>query len=125
MKPKLLLLLMLFCNVAIADWVKVTSSGSGAMTYYIESTQITRSGTLRRAWEMVDLASADSDGMLSMRGLLEFDCQSGQVRWLSETWYSGRMGSGRVIREDNSTREWRTAKQSSSGLTVFRYVCSN
>jgi hypothetical protein len=125
MQSILLLALAIFCSSATAGWVQVSSSGGGVARYYVDTTETLKSSTFRRAWQMVDLAKPDSDGMHSMRGLLEFDCNAGRLRWLSETWYSGSMGSGRVIKSDKTLRDWRIAENNSSGLAVLRYVCSN
>ncbi len=118
-------LLMFVTTQVGADWARIATGGGGTITFYIDDSSILRIGNLRQARELVDRTTPDSNGMLSMQGLLEYDCKEEKSRWSSETWYSGNMGAGRILRNDTSIREWNHVLQGKTGNTLLRYVCSH
>lgn len=108
---------------AWAQWVKVSETDSGTVIYVDPST-IRKNGNLRRYWGLHDLARADKDGDLSLRGLVEVDCKEERRRSLQEDWFRGPMGSGERSGGSNRLGEWTYVAPGTSGETVMKFVCS-
>ena len=124
-KLTLIIIQIFITTSAWAEWVKVTSGGGGAISYYIDPSKITKHGNIRQTMELIDRTTPDSDGMLSLTGVLDYDCKENKLRWRSETWYDGNMGTGKVLRTDTSIRIWRQEPKGNTGNTLLRYVCSH
>jgi hypothetical protein len=64
--------------------------------------------------------------MRSMRATIEYDCQRGFFRGRKIIAYSGQMGTGKVLREEEEAPrdDWADAMMSMPGAFVVKLVCS-
>jgi len=100
------------------SWAKVGETESVAI--YIDRSSIERTTNGKRAWEMQDLKSPDSDGVSSRLYLNEFDCKLKLHRISQVTSFSGAKLSGRKIVEIPEPGYWR--KIPTTGLFVVGYI---
>jgi len=125
MKHMIIAVLSLAASTAWADWVKVTESQT--FSIYLDPATISKSGDMRRAWQLTDYKELVlPERYLSSLDLLEFDCKEGRRRMLSFSEHSGPMGTG-PVRSASSTgapSPWRNDPPASVGEATRAYVCS-
>ena len=100
------------------SWVKLGETESVAI--YVDRSSIERTSNGKRAWEMQDLKTQDSDGVLSRLYMNEFDCKLKLHRISQVTSYSGAKLSGRKVAEIREAGYWR--KIPTTGLFVVGYI---
>ena len=81
-----------------ADWVNVGENAGG--TFYIDQDTIKNVHNGVRVWTLVDLKQQSPDGTKSVKMLALFDCEVTGWIQLNGYSYSGKMGSGEVLRTD-------------------------
>lgn len=126
MKCNSLILLVFFltlipptqASASARSWAKLGETESVAI--YVDRNSIERIANGKRAWEMQDLKSPDSDGVLSRLYMNEFDCKLKLHRISQVTSYSGPKLSGRKITEITEAGYWR--KIPTTGLFVVGYI---
>jgi len=83
-------------NASQAEWVEVASNAQVAT--YIDSESVRMPvEKIFRVWLLASYTQAIPTNCRSSKTYQEFDCLKATVRGLAVTWYSGPMGSGRVI----------------------------
>lgn len=115
-------LMLIVCNSAGAEPVKVTESNSA--TYYVDLNTIKKKGDLRRAWVINDKVVRDSSGALSIRVLDESDCQEERHRILSYSYHADHMARGTILRSGDVQTEWEHIPPGSTGAKILQVVCS-
>jgi hypothetical protein len=126
MNPKLIIILikvLIFsCSThssAFArSWAKIGETE--LVVIYVDRSSIESTANGKRAWEMQDLKSPDSDGVLSRLYMNEFDCKLKLHRISQVTSYSGKKLSGRKMVEVPEAGYWR--KIPTTGLFVVGYI---
>lgn len=88
-------LLALVAAPAWADWLKVAETNESIS--YIDPATIRKEGNFRKAWEVKDWKQRTKDGVMSMRGLMEYDCREKRYRGLAISTYSGPMLAGQTL----------------------------
>lgn len=117
-----LLLLLIAVDPAWAKWVKGAETDDAVI--YLDAARIRKDGDLRRVWRLQDLKQRDSDGVLSRRGLQEFDCKGKRFRVLSGTGHEGSMGTGRTLRSFDSPTDWADIRPGTPAADILRRVCA-
>ena len=121
MRRVLTVVLLIAVVPAWAKWVKGAETDDAVI--YIDPAKIRKNGQLRRVWRLQDLKQRDADGVLSRRGLQEFDCKGMRFRVLSGTGYDGPMGTGKDLRRFDSATEWATTNPATPAEDILRRVC--
>ena len=119
------LLAALAAAPASAAWVKVYENE--AAFFYVDPATIRKNGNHLRAWGMQDLRKKDADGVMSRRGLAEYDCKEARVRLLLNSAFAGPMATGKTLVSNNSPGEWHDipADSTPGKLITNRRVCSS
>ena len=127
---KLFLLILVFTSApASAEWLKIKGKADSSPGKFIDVETIRQTGpmnTMRRVWEIDHLAEPDSNGALSIKNYVEYDCKDHRVRMLEESsfteyWAKGQNLASRV--HDSKSAKWRAIGKRSVGEIVFRRVC--
>lgn len=122
MRLILTLLLTLAAAPAWADWVKVSETDE--VTFYIDPATIRKDGNLRRVWEIQDLKKPDKEGVMSRRGLLEYDCKDERDRVLSFSAHSDPMAGGKLLFSLNEPGKWDYIPPETLRRTTMRIACA-
>lgn len=115
-KKLLIALFFLLPNLAHGAWTK--SSESESYILYTENSKIQVDGNLRRIWYLLDLHKAvviDGKAFISNIVYDELDCKNKRIRHLQFNFYSGKMGSGNLIHQNDSISEWSHVVPGSTG----------
>jgi len=118
----LTVILLLAVSPVWAKWEKAAETDEAVI--YIDSAKLRKNGQFRRVWRLQDLKRRDPDGVLSRRGLQEFDCKGKRFRVLSGTGYEGSMGTGQALRSFDSATEWVDIRPGTSAADILRRVCA-
>jgi hypothetical protein len=138
MRVILAALLMLTATSTWAEWVKVNETEPPVKVaenkwwdFYIDRATMAKEGHLRIVSEIWDMKEAPKQlfhpDTRSMRATIEYDCQRRFFRPRKMTAYSGQMGTGQPLREEeeHSPRDnWLDAMMSMPGAFVVQRVCS-
>ncbi len=122
----LVMLLAAMSSNAMAKWVLVDENNI-ATTYANPSTMY-KNGNFVKIWWLIDYKTAQNVGdgkpYLSMKLQYAFACNEKQSRTLAMYFFSGNMGSGKVIHsEDIEFQEWAVVPPDSVYEIVWRFAC--
>jgi len=120
------LIVLLVCSSPVsAEGVRIDSTEDGQTTYADPGT-IRRNGDLVKMWYLLDYETSPTVSrveFLSIKTQNEFDCVEDRTQTLSQTWFAGRMGSGKVIHSTDETRTWILLAPESVGLALWKIAC--
>lgn len=116
-----------FAGSALAEWEQVALTGDGQ--FYVESSSVRTIGKNKEAWVMLNLKSSqkatNGKRYLSAKAKVVFDCVNDKKSYLALVYYSGKMGTGNVVVDDNfKTYDWYHNVPDSAFAIVARAVCS-
>jgi hypothetical protein len=122
----LIILFFLSSSPAYAEWVKI--GGSDAHTIYADSDTIRRNGNLVKMWTLLDFKTIHTAGgtsYLSQKQQLEYDCAEEQLRSLAYYWYSGQIGTGKIVDSYAKPLNWEPSMPDSAGQVQLAFACKN
>lgn len=116
--------ILLSSNVASAAWTAVGETDN--YITYADLTTIKRSGNMVKIWALMDFKDREAlvEGSYhSAKVLYEFNCEEERSRYLSFSWFFGKMGKGAVVYASNDVGEWRHLVPDSVNETLWEYAC--
>ena len=129
---KLFPLLLVFISTTVsADWVKIDVAVDTASEKFIDVKAIRQTGpmnTMRRVWEISNLAKGASNKVLSIKIEVEYDCKDRRVRVLEESNFSEHWAQGENLTSkghDIKPGNWSDLSKGSVSETIFNRVCPN
>ena len=131
MKKLFPLLAILVSATVSADWVKIADATDAASEKFIDMKAIRQTGpmnTMRRVWEVSNLAQDAPDKVLSIKSHVEYDCKDRRVRVLEESKFSEHWARGdnlTLTALDPKLGNWRDLSKGSVSETIFNRVCPN
>lgn len=109
---------------ARAEWIEIERS---EIQTTFANPSVARSGWSRiRMTQLSDYKAPrryDDKTFLSVSSLLEFNCKERQMQMLSYTLYSGHMGEGRVVSNNEDTGKWNGVTPGSLDETLLEMAC--
>ena len=114
--------LSLFCVCAKAGWVKVAETDTAV--FYADPGSVLTIGKYRRIWTLIDFNSVQAQGIMSIRGLEEYDCVEQRVRFLSQTNHEGKLATGRVLSGIGTIDGWDFLPPNSPLSRVMAVACA-
>ena len=129
MKPLFLLLLLSFCQSALADWSRIAEKSHPEPQQYIDLDSVKQTGPMaimRRVWELRNYSKPVQDGVRSVKRLSEYDCMDRRHRVLQELWFTEQWAKGENVapgRQDNGEPAWRPIEAKSVNEIIFDEVC--
>src|SRR2546425_775145 len=125
----LITLLVLSSGSVHAEWVAVEKNNelAGIMTVYVDPDTIRRKGNLVKMWQLYDyktIQTVAGDSLLSIKRYNEYDCTEERTRMLAYTWFSGNMGSGKVVYSTPDEQQWEPVIPRSINRTLWNVACS-
>lgn len=128
-KRSITLLVLLVSTVVGADWVKVDSAADTGANKFIDAKAIRQTGpmnTMRRVWELSNLAKRTSSQVLSIKSHVEYDCKDRRIRTIEVAFFSEHWAQGERLPapgSDMTPGDWRDISTGSPGETIFKRVC--
>ena len=131
MKKLFPLLAILVSATVSADWVTIPGATETAPEKFIDIKAIRQTGpmnTMRRVWEISNLAQDAPDKVLSIKSHVEYDCKDRRVRVLEESKFSEHWARGdnlTLTALDPKLGNWSNLSKGSVSETIFNRVCPN
>ena len=129
---KLVSLILLFATAtAFANWVKIDGPSGALYEKFIDINTIRQSGpmnTMRRVWEINNLAAASASNISSVKQHVEYDCKDRRYRVIEESSFSARWAKGEsltVAAAETKASDWSAIALGSITETIFNRVCPN
>lgn len=119
----MLLLVGLSTNV-FAEWTMVAESDNSVN--YANLATIRRHGDTAKMWSLTDYKVSQEltqDRYLSDEGQYEYNCTEEQFRFVTVTFYSGNMSSGKQIYTISDGSKWQPVRPGSTGEKTFKVAC--
>ena len=129
MKKLFLLLLIVTSTTASADWEKIKRPTETATEKFIDTKTIRQTGpmnTMRRVWELSNLATRSSSKVLSIKALMEYDCKDRRTRVIDEITFSEHGAQGDNLTatgNDGKPGLWTGLSKGSISEIIFNRVC--
>jgi hypothetical protein len=121
----LIMLLLLSSGPVYAEWVAL-GEGDSETTVYVDPDTIRRKGDLVKVWELYDfkpIRTVVGDSYFSSKAQIENDCAEERRRTLAFTWFSGNMGSGKVVFSESHEGRWAPVAPDTIGLMLWTFAC--
>ena len=122
-----LTLLVLSSEPVYAEWVLTSGDDAAGLAVYVDPGTIRRKGNLAKMWQLYDYKTVQTvagDSLLSMKRFNEYDCTEERTRMLAYTWFSGNMGSGKVVYSTPDEQQWEPVVLRSINRTLWNVACS-
>jgi len=123
----LLTLQVLSSGPVYAEWVLASGNDEAGLTVYVDPDTIRRKGNLVKMWQLYDYKTVQTvagDSLLSIKRYNEYDCTEERTRMLAYTWFSGNMGSGKVVYSTPDEQQWEPVIPRSINRTLWKVACS-
>jgi len=125
---RLLLILLLFLSSgpAYAEWMWIDDKAKDGMTTYANPDSIRRKGDLVKMEVLFDFRTAEhvaDTTHLSFMTQDEYDCTEGRSRRLAGTFFSGNMGSGKVVYNNSTKDKWKPVPPESVNHDLWKVAC--
>jgi hypothetical protein len=121
----LITLLVLSSGPAYAEWVAVSVNDETGVTAYFDPHTIRRKGELVKMWVLYDYKTVQTMiiSFLSIRKQHQFDCAEERTRTFAERYFTGNMGSGKVVFNNSDEGKWSPVQPGSVGQILWNYAC--
>lgn len=120
--------LILSSGPVYADWVAIISSeSSGGYTVYVDPDNIRHEEDGVEMWELYDhetRGTQDGYTFSSFKKRNEYGCAEKRLRTLATTYYSGRMGNGRLVSSTPDQGKWKRVPPGSVGEALWKVACN-
>lgn len=123
----LIALLALSSGPLYAGWVLTSGDDGAGLTVYVDPETIRRKKGLVKMWQLYDYKTVQTvagDSLLSFKRYNEFDCTEERTRMLAYTWFSGNMGSGKVVYSTPDEQQWEPVVPGTINRTLWKVACS-
>ena len=126
MKRRILMLgLLLSCTFAHAEWAMVGRNED--LRLFVDRDALQRDGDVATISQLVDYTHAQWAGsmvVMSVRQLVEYDCQNRRTRTVAGAAYSEQMGNGRqVTAQRMPDAEWVPVPAEGTPNQLWRIAC--
>jgi len=121
MKILLTLFVLLFCNVAYAEWYKLSADKN--FDHYIEKESIKKVDGFVYYWEMIDLKERTQGKDLSIQVYKWVDCTLIRFKTLIYIFYDNNMGMGAAEIQESEIKDWKYDPPDSIGGYAMNYAC--
>ena len=121
----LLVSTVIFSSPSYAGWTRVSSSGGGANTFYVDFDRIRKVDGYVYYWYMTDHLQPTKYGDLSSKTYHQGDCKLFRYKILGDSYYTQPMGQGIPSTSSNKPdKEWSHPPPNSSIEAMLKSVCS-
>ena len=122
----ILTLLFLISSPAYADWVAVGGKLEAGMGAYADSATMRREGDLVKMEVLFDFKTIQTNASvsyLSAKAQMEYDCAEQRFRGFTVMYFSGNMGSGKLLDHSSGKGKWLPVSPGSLDQTLWKVAC--
>lgn len=118
----LIMLLVLSCGPAYAEWVEVSANKMAGVIAYADPDTIRRKGNLVKMSSLFDLQTTQTvsgNSYLSIKLQQTYDCAEDRRLALAHTKFSGSMGHGAEVYSVSVEQNWKPVSPMSVGQELW------
>jgi hypothetical protein len=119
--------LVLSSGPSYGEWELITVSEAYRAKVYVDYSTIRHKDNLVTMWELFDYETAQSTRIgktyFSHQTQREYDCAEERTRILEVTWFSGHMGSSKVVESLEITPDWTPVARASIAEGLWIVAC--
>ncbi len=124
MKKTLLLSILLISGSSWAQWSPVAVD-IDATVFYFDFSTLRKEEESRKIWTLSNFLEKDSNGVLSGRMRMEYDCKSERHRVLSFRMFSEKDAKGIVLSEGNNPTPWNDIAPDTAAWRLMQAACKS
>jgi hypothetical protein len=114
--------LLLLNGSALAEWTLVSESNRAK--HYIDINTYRKNANIGTIWELTNAKQRGTQGELSVRARVEYDCTKERSNYLSISTHSEPDGGGKLLGTvDYSKEDWKNIAPGTVANTIFTIVC--
>ena len=114
-------------STSATDWAK--AGETDGYVYYADHASIKKADEIVTMSDLFDYKTARTEGggapALSKKTDRGYDCQNQKGQAIKTTWYSGRMGTGSVVRSSNDSDQLTPVMAGSATAALIKIACGN
>ena len=125
---RLLLIILLFMSSgpAYAEWVPVDGKVEEGMGAYADPAAMRREGDLGKMEVLFDFKTIQTKAgvsYLSAKAQMEYDCAEQRFKGLAVMYFSGNIGSGKLLDRSSGKGKWLPVSPGSLDQTLWKVAC--
>ena len=121
--PTLIVLTVMFSSPSYAEWTKVSQSVEGRSNY-VDFDRIRKHDGYVYFWRLSDWGKLNKKGFRSSIVYQQGDCELFRLKYLSDNYYKGAMGTGEEIGGSNiPDKDWNYPQPNSTAEETLQSVC--
>ena len=113
---------------AYAEWMKVDTIEIAEATVYADSSTIRRKGNSLKMWALFDFKTKrrlhGGPWVLSHKNHYEYECPEKRQRLLGSKWFSGHMGSGKIVEQFAEEQPWQPVPPEGPEHSLWLAACN-
>ena len=128
MKILLILILVLFNNIAFSAWDPIHVDKKTGTAYFLDVKHIIQNKEKIRLWMLEDYEQEQivkNLKYLSLKIFAEFNCSSSQIKVLAYSVYQGNMGEGEILFSKGNPIAWEKILPNSVNYYYMNLVCDS
>jgi hypothetical protein len=115
---------LMFSTPSHAEWTKVSSTGNGAHTFYVDFERIRKHDGYIYYWLLTDYLKPNKFGDLSAKVYKQGDCKLFRNKILTDSYYKNPMGVGTSSTSNEPEKNWTYPSPNSVSEYVLKAVCN-
>lgn len=116
-----------YVSHAATEWTEFSSSSTeGKVKVYYSLASAHNHEHLLRVWQTQDYAAAqsiDNASYLSVKSLLEVNCDSKLLRTMAASYYTQNMGRGEAVSKNTNPSEWAPVASDMTTQSMAKFYC--
>lgn len=129
MEKLTIIMLLLLCTNAKAEWSKIEDTNTLGATIYADLGKIKNKGMSKvRMQHLINFHQKETDtfgrAYLSRKELVEYNCDEEHYRVLAFSLYTSNMGKGRVLNFSSDTKQWYPVELNTLEEALWKAACS-
>ena len=122
MKNLVFIFILIVSTSSWAQWSPVAIDVDGTIFNFDYST-LRKDGDLRKIWTLSNFVEKESNGVVSSRVRMEYDCKNERQRYLSFKLFSEKNATGVVIESGDIPSSWKDIAPDTAAWKLMQTAC--
>ena len=128
MKKLTIIMLLFMCTNVMAAWSKLEDTHAAGVTVYADIGKIRNKGMPKvKMRHLINFQNKDitnsGHAYLSVKALVEYNCDEEHYRVLASSMHTGPMGTGEVVSFISDAKHWEPVESNTLEETLWKVAC--